>query len=916
MVLGLRVVPLHCLLFTVLAAPDPRAEAAPVGGALATETGTDTKDEKRSKAAAPGEAARTPALPAARIARASRRQGSVAIDGTLDEAAWAAAPAHGDFWQRAPHEGSPPTFRTEFRVLYDDSALYIGVRAYDPEPARIRGLLTRRDVASSSDWILVAIDSYHDRRTGFEFGVNAAGVQRDVFHFNDVEEDVGWDAVWESGARVDGQGWTAEMRVPYSQLRFPNATNHEWGLQVVRKVQRTQEFAVWSPWPRETNQLVSLFGTVTGLRGIGAARRIELLPYAVVGANLYSPEDNDPLLDGHDAVTGLGLDAKIGLGSNFTVSATINPDFGQVEADPSQVNLSAQETFFQEKRPFFVEGTDIFRFSLGQGDGSGSVETLFYTRRIGATPHDTGFDYGDYADQPGATTIYGAAKLSGKTPGGWSLGLLDAVTGQEDALVASDDEEGHRRLIIEPLTNYAIARVRKDLREGRTSVGAAVTSVHRSLEGVKLDWLHDEAYTAGVEGTHRWGGDRFSADFRLAGSYVHGAPEAIDETQTSSVHYYQRPDADHLDYDPNRTSLAGAALLWSIGKSAGGHWRYAVGANARTPGFEVNDLGFQRGADYYTQWLWVQYREDKPGNVLRDYGLNLNLWRTWDTSPRHLYTGGNVNGWLDLLNYWGMGGGIGYDYNVQDPGGLRGGPLLRRNPTTSVWGNLWSDPRKPVSLEVSGSGFKAVAGGLGGNVNPLVTVQARSNLDLSIGPSFSGQVVDNQYVDELQDSMGEPHYLVARIRQVTTALTLRANYTYSPAFSVQLYAQPFVGTGRYHEYKEVVAPQAKEYADRFDFVRQGEFMDDDDGNRAVDQNRDGIADFTFEKPDFNLRELRTNLVLRWEYRPGSALFLIWSHGRTSESPDGRYILSSDLSALADEPGEHVILAKLNYWLGL
>jgi len=896
----------------------PSLARAGASDTVSTEVATET--ETKPVARPPGEAAapKPPTGPIAPrpVANAARRQGVVTIDGALDEPAWAAAPVHGDFWQRAPDEGRPPQQRTEFRVLYDDAALYVGLRAHDSQAGLIRALLTRRDIESSSDWLSVAIDSYRDRRTAFEFMVNPAGVQRDVLHFNDVEQDPSWDAVWESRARVDAGGWTAELRIPYSQVRFPRSRDHVWGLQIARVVQRTHEIDTWSPWPREAGQDVSLYGSVVGIRDIGPPRRVELLPYALLGADLYRPDHGDPLLDGHDAVTGLGLDAKIGLGSNFTLSGTVNPDFGQVEADPSEVNLSAQESFFPEKRPFFVEGTDIFRFSLGQGDGSGSVETLFYTRRIGASPHDTGFDYGDFADQPDATTIYGAAKVSGKTPGGWSVGLLDAVTAQEDARIATDGEDGQRRLIIEPLTNYAIARVRKDLREGRTSVGAAITSVHRSLEGTKLDWLHDQAYTAGVEGSHRFWDEKYTADLRLASSWVHGSPEAIDRTQSSSVHYYQRPDADHLDYDPTRTSLAGAALLWSIGKSAGGHWRWAVGADSRTPGFEANDLGFQRGADYYTQWLWTQYREDKPGDVLRDFGLNLNLWRMWDTSPRHLTTGGNVNGWFDLLSYWGGGGGIGYDHNVQDPGGLRGGPLLRRDGQLSAWLNAFSDSRRPVSAQLSASAFDGVAGSRGFNVGPSLVVQARSNLDLAIGPSLTAQVIDNQWVDELTDAMGEPHYLMARIRQVTTALTLRANYTYSPALSMQLYAQPFVGAGRYAEYKEVVSPQASDYADRFDVVQAGEFFDDTDGNRTVDQDGDGVPDFTFELPDFNLRELRTNLVVRWEYRPGSALFLIWSHGRTSESPDGRYLLADDLAHLADEPGEHVVLAKLNYWFGL
>ncbi len=849
-------------------------------------------------------------LGTAPVAAAARRRGAVVIDGRLDDAAWQTAEAQGRFVQREPHAGRPPSFDTEFRVLYDDHALYVGVRAHDPQPALIRGLLTRRDVESSSDWVALKIDSYHDRRTAFGFAVNPAGVQLDVLHFNDVEFDMGWDAVWESAAQVDERGWMAEIKIPYNQLRFSGAREHVWGLQLIRRVQRTQEVAVWAPWPKEASQEVSLYGTLVGIQDIGPPRRIELLPYLLIGSQLYRTETGDPLNASPDVLAGAGVDARIGLGSNVTLAATINPDFGQVEADPSQVNLGASEIFFAEKRPFFLEGTDIFRFSLGQGDGDGSVETLFYTRRIGAPPHEE-LD-GDFIDEPDVTTIYSAAKLSGKTAGGWSFGLLDAVTGQETARVTTADVTTEP--VVEPFTNYAVGRVKKDFRDGRTTVGGAMTAVNRSLEGVRLDWLHDQAYTGGLEVWHKFWNDNWGADLRLAGSWVHGAPEAIDETQRSSVHWYQRPDADHLDYDPTRTSLAGTSLLWSFGKNGGGHWRFATGGDGRTPGFEANDIGFQRAADYYVNWWWAQYRDDEPGGLLKQWILNWNAWRVWDTAPQHYSTGGNMNGSLTFLNFWGVGGGGGVNYNVQDRDALRGGPLLRRDPQPVGWFNAWSDTRKAVSGNLNGfGGFTPASGQWNWSLAGFVGVQARSNLELSIGPLVAAQVTDDQYVDEIPDSMGEPHYVLARIRQVTTALTLRGSYTVSPTLSIQLYAQPFVSAGRYTAYKEPTDPQADDYDDRYTEISD---YTDMDGFRSVDTDGDGTTDYEFELADFNVRELRSNLVMRWEYRPGSTLFLIWSHGRARDAPDGRFALTSDLGDLADEPGEHVVLAKLNYWFGL
>jgi hypothetical protein len=444
-----------------------------------------------------------------------------------------------------------------------------------------------------------------------------------------------------------------------------------------------------------------------------------------------------------------------------------------------------------------------------------------------------------------------------------------------------------------------------------------LTAVHRSLDGTDLGWLHDQAYTGGLEAVHRFWDDNWSADLRLVGSHVHGSAEALDETQTSSVHYFQRPDADHLDYDPTRTSLTGESMLWSVGKSGGGHWRGSLGGDLRTPGFEVNDIGYQRDADYYFQWVWLQYREDH-GHRLRQYWLNFNAWRTWDTVGETLFSGGNVNGTFDTHTYWGGNAGIGIDKSELDRSALRGGPMLRRDPTFPAWLNAWSDPRKPVSVTASANGWLApYSDSRGGNVNALVSVQARGNLELSLGPALALSLDDNQYVDEVEDTGGEPHYILARLDQVTTGLTLRASYTFSPRMGLQLYAQPFVSTGRYTEYKEPVAPLARKYPDRYHAFQADELMDAGD-IRSVDRNGDGVPDFEFERADFNFRELRSNLVFRWEYRPGSTVFLIWSHGRTSDpdTTDGRFRLAHDLSSLADEAGEHVILAKLNYWFGL
>ena len=449
--------------------------------------------------------ARAHADPLPARAHAQRRTTPISIDGRLDEPAWQTAPRQSGFTQRFPIDGGEAGFATSFAVMYDDDAVYIGVWCDDPEPTKIKNLLTRRDVDGPADAVLVGIDSYHDRRTGYVFQLNAAGVQRDMIVFDDSSQDDTWDAVWTGGSTVTARGWTAEYRIPLSQLRYAAGDANLWGFQVVRVIGRTSELDAWSPWPRSTPAVVSRFGTIDGIDHLTPARRLELLPYVTAGLERQPIDSGDPLNKQYAPRGNVGLDLKYGLGPAFTLSASINPDFGQVEADPSQITLGPYELYVPEKRPFFLEGTDLFRLPLGQNDNA--RETAFYSRRIGSAPNTDALDY-RYIDAPTSTVIYGAAKLTGKTRGGWSVGLLDAVTGSADAPLI--DPAG--RLLdpsVAPLTNYAVARVKRDLRDGATQLAGSLTAVNRSLDDPRLAALeHDQAYTAGFQLTHRWDHDK------------------------------------------------------------------------------------------------------------------------------------------------------------------------------------------------------------------------------------------------------------------------------------------------------------------------------------------------------------------------------------------------------------------------
>ena len=801
---------------------------------------------------------------------AVRRTGEVVVDGRIDEPAWAAATPFGDFWQRGPLEGQPPTHPTEVRVLYDDTSIYVAVRATDSEPGRLSRELTRYDEWTTADWIVVGLDTYHDRRTAFQFAVNAGGTKFDEILYDDTRNDSSWNAVWEGVPAVDDGGWSVEMRIPLNQLRYPDAEEQVWGFQVTRIVQRLGEATVFSPWPNTANQRVSLFGELRGIRGLQQRRRLELLPYALGGISRQAGEDTE-------ATGNLGIDAKYGVAGNMTLTATINPDFGQVEADPSEFNLTDRETFFAEKRPFFLEGGDLFRRRLRPYTyDEGGPEEVFYSRRIGAIPHGAS-DEG----LPEATTIYGAAKLTGKTSRGLSIGALSALTAEEE----------EADVVTEPLAHYGIARVKQDL--GNTSIGVIATAVNRKVDGTPAeDELHDSALVGGADLTSRFWNDEWIADWVLLGSRVHGSAAAIDRTQRASQRYYQRPDADYLDYDPTRTSLAGWSLAGQVGRYGSKHLRGAAGVDARSPGLELNDAGFQQVADDVEPWGWMQWFDSRPGKALQEYRLNANAGTATTTEPTLLETWTNLNAHALLRNQWGAGAGVTRTFSRWDVRALRGGPSMRAESRWMPWGYLQSDPRRRISARLATETWLQPTTDSWQILWEATTLsRIGDHVELFLGATGDRRIDDGQYVATFADVAGDPRYVIARIDQTTVAATVRARVGITPELSVDLYAQPFVSRGGYGNYREVTAPDAEEYGDRFTPVAPGDFPD-------------------FAPADFRFRELRSNLVVRWEYRPGSAALLVWSHGRTSEVAMDD--LGGDLDALAGD-GDDVVLAKVSYW---
>ncbi len=842
-----------------------------------------------------------------RVLRAFRiGPSAIDLDGRLDDEAWRRADMASGFTQRNPNDGAPATERTEVRVAYTGSAVYVGVRAFDSEPDHIRSRLARRDAISQSDQIWLYFDSYHDRLTCFQFGVTPGGSTEDAYGSDDNSwGDSSWDPVWEVKTSVDSLGWSAEFRIPFTQLRF-DRKNSEWGFQVARRIERKAENVYWAPWSKNESGFASRFGVLENLHGLPSPMRLEVRPYTVA-SNRWRPEPTGSLY----APTSLqqldaGLDLKYGLTSDFTLDLAVNPDFGQVEADPAVVNLTAFESYFPEKRPFFVEGAALFNRWVPGGQ-------LFYSRRIGRPPQGwAGPPDGGTVQLPEATTIVSAAKVTGKSSGGLGLGVMSAVTTAESATLRDSTGEvvGSKR--VQPLGHSFAARVQQDFREGSHTVGGMVTAVNQHL-GDEFGFLRSAAYVGVVDGRHRWKRNMYGIEWLVAASHLRGSEEAIRSAQRSPFRYYQRPDADHVELDTTRTSLSGYAFSLNAGKQAG-TWRYFGYYEWISPGFDISDMGFQWSGDRQEASAGLYYFRTRPVRMFRNFQVGANFSQTWTTAgealgtwvrPVHFYAT-FTNNWTLSLNP------LAFAVNRFSVSALRGGPGLKLNDWRNSFVYVATDSRKPVSLGIWGS----VGGVLGtperwADIEPELNVRPSGFLAASLGVSYAWSRDPTQWIGRrvVADST---RYLLGAIEQRTLNLTSRVDVTLTPTLSIQLYAQPFVSSGRYGDFKEVVAPLAPQYADRYRLF--GDELTCADLMCDVDLDADGTADLSFDQPDFNFKSLRSTLVLRWEYRPGSVLYVAWQHGRSHYVRERAFRAFGDLADLLSLEADNTLLVKFNYWL--
>jgi hypothetical protein len=807
------------------------------------------------------------------------------IDGKDADAVWLTATRYSDFRQFEPKVDVDPTMKTEFRVAYDERNLYVFVRMFDPHPDSIMRALSRRDVRGPSDQIKLLIDSYNDKRSGFEFAVNPDGVKRDYSMSNDGNEDQSWNGVWDVATQVDSLGWTAEFRIPLSQLRYARGATNTFGFGIWRDIERHRERTSWPLWSPTRSGLSSQLGQLTGLVGLASDRRIEATPYAVTkNVQRFLPTSR---YERAQEVTA-GGDLKIGITPNVTLDATVNPDFGQVEMDPSTVNLSTVETFFSERRPFFVEGTGLYRFELNcyiVVDCS-TNEGLFYSRRIGRTPALRTL-YGD-ASTPIAASIAAATKLTGRTKSGLSFGLLDAITREVEGV---NDET------IEPQTNFGVVRAQQDFRGGDAGISVIGTAVNRRVDQWTNPWMHRAAYTGGATFRNRFSNRRYELAGQFAASRVMGTPTAIWRTQNSSVHYFQRPGDDPA-VDSSRTSLDGYAAQLKFGKYGGGITRFETSVVRQSSGFDVNDLGYLRRADLtdWSTWAALSFRNAR--GIYRWAQVNGNHWETWNTSGTRLENALNFNGHMGLKNNWDVhaGGTISKLTPSYCDHCTRGGPVLRSSRGFYPWGGVNTDSRRMIS---GGMWFNLWYGDegktYGSHLSPYVNFRLSSQFQLNVGTGFGRDHNNTQWLRNFVDASNVTHYSFAHLDQRTTSMSVRLNYTFTPDLTLELYAQPFVAEGTYTDVREISAtPEADAYDARF-------------------QPYTPPAGTELE---FKVAALNSNSVLRWEYLPGSTLFVVWQHGRQGPGPNSsmRQAWTRDYRELFDVHPDNTFLVKVAYWL--
>jgi hypothetical protein len=828
------------------------------------------------------------------------------IDGKLDDECWKNGTWAGNYHQWIPVEGAKPTYPTKFNIQYDDKSIYVAFRGYDGEPEKINRMSGNRD-EQIGDMMGVTFDSYRDYRTGFEFTLTAWGQKADLVLFNPMDWDFNWNPVWKGKTGLEDSAWVAEMEIPLSQLRYSGENEQVWGMHTWRWISRYQEESNWEIQSKTGPGMLYNFGEFRGISGLKKSRRLEIMPFILGDLKTMEKVTGNPFTEKGRVWGGnAGLDAKIGVSSNFTVDLTVNPDFGQVESDPSVMNLTAFETFYEEKRPFFLEGLTIFNYDFDDNN-------LFYSRRIGHAPSLTIYPNDTmFVSTPDKTTILSALKFSGTTSKGLSVGLIQSVTADEYARL-SDKYDNRSKCKVEPLTNYMVARVQKGYKAGNTMIGGMLTSTNRIFEEGSLAFLTDKAYTGGIDILHHWKDKEFYLDAKLLGSHVGGSIEAITALQESSARYYQRPGADYLDYDTARTSLSGFGGKIKAGKGSKGFWKYSADLSWLSPGLELNDLGYMNSADEIQETNEVTYLVTKPVSVFNTLEINLEQFNSWNFGGKWLGSGSHFSFNSTFRNNWRLNANIIFHSQADDPRKLRGGPDMLVPHTIMNSGGFMTDPSKRImfhfSYGIQGSGNNSARSF---DISPSISIRPFSPLRIRLIAEYQKNLDELQYITTINYN-NEKRYILGTIDQSTLGFTLRADLNLTPEFSIQYYGNPFISRGTYSKFKRVTNPGADNYEDRFvtftDPILNGDIY-------GLDETGDLLPDYSIGNPDFNFHQYRSNLVAKWEYRPGSFIYFVWSSERTGTTGLSGASLGESFRQLGDVFPNNIFLIKLSYWFSL
>ncbi len=840
----------------------------------------------------------------------------VIVDGRLDDAIWKTAIFVSDFLQKEPTEGGQPVDSTKVAIAYDEDAIYVGAHMYSQKPNALKMHLDKHDIQGKAEQLIVCLDTYLDRRTAYVFGVNPAGVRFDRFHYEDSEgaRDFSYNPVWEARTTVDNTGWTAEMRIPFSQLRFDNAQEIVMGVNFNRWIPSRNEDVFWIYTPRNESGYSSRFGYLTGIEDIKSTRRLELLPYAASDQQVYdNPQPGNPFNDGSDFGYRLGTDLKMGLGPNLTLDATFNPDFGQVEADPAQVNLTAYETFYDERRPFFTEGNHLF---------SANGPAYFYSRRIGASPH--GGASGDYVDIATNTSILNASKVSGRLSSGLSIGALGAVTEREfstsvdisvDTLTYDTTLSPKYKTEVEPLTFWGVTRLQQEFGKDGSTAGVILTGIRRDLNNndPMSSILHKQAISGGADWNLRFNGGKYLVSGNMGFSHVNGTEKAILRTQLKPAHYFQRTGQNHVQVDSARTTLTGLTANLEMRKATGKHWLAGIGAGSESPDFELNDAGILGSADDVNSWGWIKYRENNPGKLFRNYEIQLFGESAWNYGGTNTFSGTNLflqATWLNYISNW-------IEFNTQLGGQnddrTRGGPLMKFEKGWDASLGINSNYSSNTRVSAQGTYAQDELGGWLYRVGGSVSTRIGTRWEFSASPSYSREDQPRQYV-QLSDQSGGPaltygkRYAFSKIEASAVRLQLRLNYFFTPDLSLEVYAEPFSASGHYYDHGELRSART---TDIKVYGTEGTTIDTVNG---LIQVTDGAQIFQILDSDYGIRSFRSNFVLKWTFNPGSTLYLVWQRNLGEDKEAGKMVNVGSLFDTFGAVGSDFVAFKLAYWI--